>query len=109
MDTEREEHYLKWAMDNPDVICSEVPTEIFETASYSGDEPTKFLTDFFATGHTQWLAQKHGRRMQFSKDRINAAVIVLWIRACRLQTSHILGRRDPNWDKQLFSDEGLYD
>ena len=108
MDREKEQAYLQLAQDNPNMICSEVPLEVLEEAAYTGDEPLEFVRDFLATGHTQWIAEKHGRRVQLSKNRINNAVIVLWIRASRLYTSHLLDRPDDNWNKPVFSDEGLY-
>ena len=104
-----EKHYLQMALNHPDMLCSEAPIEVLEAAAASGEEPTEFLKDLFATGHSQWLSQKYGRRVQLGKDRTNTAIIVLWLRACRLCTSHILGRPDANWDKPFFSDEGLYD
>ena len=96
------------ALNRPDVLCSEVPTELLEAAS-SVDEPTRFLENFFATGHAQWLAKKHGRRVRLGKDQLNNAILVLWLRSCHLQTSHILGLPHPDLDKPFFSDEGLYE
>ena len=106
MDPHQEEEYLQLAMNNADLLCSEAPLEILEACS-SEAEPTQFLEEFFATGHTQWILQEYGRRLP--KDRVNNAIIVLWNRACRLHTSVITGERDPDWGKPFFSDEGLYD
>jgi hypothetical protein len=107
MDLMMENHYLQMARDHPDMLCSEAPIEVLEEAS-SVDEPTKFLENFFAAGYTQWLSQKYGRRVQFPKERIDNAIVVLWLRACRLHTSRILGRPNADEDKVFFSDEGLY-
>ena len=106
MDPAQEEQYLKLAMDYPELLCSEAPPEILEACS-SEAEPTSFLEEFFATGYTQWTFQEYGRRLP--KERVNNAIIVLWNRACRLNTSIIMGLPDPDWDKPFFSDEGLYD
>ena len=108
MDPAREEYYLRMALNGPDVLCSEVPIELLE-ASSSVDEPTRFLENFFATGHTQWLAKKHGRRVQLGKDQLNNAILVLWLRACHLHTSHILHLSHPDLYRPFFSDEGLYE
>ena len=108
MDPAWEEYYLQVAMNRPDILCSEVPVELLEATS-SVDEPTRFLEHFFATGHTQWLAKVQGRRVRLEKDRLNNAIVVLWLRACHLHTSHILGLSHPDLDKPFFSDEGLYE
>ena len=89
------------------MLCSEAPLEVLEAAS-SVDEPTEFLENFFATGHTQWLSQKYGQRVQVAKDRINNAIVVLWLRASRLHTSRMLGRPEEDWGKPFFTDESLY-
>jgi hypothetical protein len=109
IEPQQEEHYIQMASDNPSMLCSEAPVEILEAASYAGDEPTPFLTSFFTAGHTQWLAQRYGQRVSaFEEERIERAVILLWIRACELYTSRVYGRPDLEWDKPFFSDEGLY-
>ena len=82
--------------------------ELLEESSSYG-EPTEFLEEFFRTGHTQWLGQKHGPDVQFGRDRVNNAIMVLWLRASRMHTNHILGRPNSGPDRPFFSDEGLYD
>lgn len=106
MDRAKEADYIKFALENPGLLCSEVPLEILEACSADA-EPTPFLEEFFGTGYSQWVYQKHGRRLP--QDRINNAIIVLWNRACRLHTNIITGGRDPDWDRPFFSDEGLYE
>jgi hypothetical protein len=109
MDTAKEEFYITMASENPNMRCSEAPVEILEAASYAGDEPTPFLTSFFTTGHSQWLARRYGHPASaFDEERIERAVLLLWVRACELYTSHLCGRPDSNWDQPFFSDEGLY-
>ena len=88
-------------------MCSEVPSELLEAAS-SDAEPTKFLEEFFAVGYTGWLAHKHGRRIHPPQDLVDRAVIVLWLRACLLNTGRLLGRTDDDQTTPFFSDEGLY-
>jgi hypothetical protein len=105
MDPAKEEEYLQLAANNPDMLCSEAPPEVLEICS-SEIEPTSFLEEFFAAGYSQWVMQTYGRRLP--QERINNAIIVLWLRACRLHTSILLGDRDPDWDKPFFSDVGLY-
>ena len=78
-------------------------------AASSVHEPTEFLENFFAAGYTQWLCQKYGRRVPITKEKINNAIVVLWLRSCRLHTSHMLGRPEEDWDKPFFTDESLYD
>lgn len=109
MDSAREEFFIQLAGKSPDMLCREAPMEVLEAASYAGDEPTPFLTSFFTAGHTQWLAQRYGHDASaFEKERIERAVILLWIRACELYTSRLYGLPDPNGDQPFFSDEGLY-
>ena len=107
MDPAMEEQFLRLASDNPGMLCSDAPVEILEAAA-SEAEPTKFLEEFFAEGHNGWLAKKHGRRLHLPQERIDRAVIVLWLRACLLNTSRLLGRTDPESENLFFSDEGLY-
>jgi hypothetical protein len=109
MNPDQEEVFIRAALDNPNMLCSEAPVEILKESSFAGDEPTRFLMDFFAAGHTQWLAQTYGQpAAAFQKDRVDRAALVLWIRACDLYTSHQYHRPDPNWVQPFFSDEGLY-
>ena len=102
-----EQHYIQLAAENPNMRCSEAPEEILE-ASAADSEPTRFLEEFFAAGYTQWCKENHGSRMAPTKLQVNNAIIVLWLRACRLRTSLLVGVPDPDWDKPFFSDEGLY-
>jgi hypothetical protein len=102
-----EHHYIQLAEENPNMRCSEVPVEILE-ASSADSEPTRFLEEFFATGYTQCCKENHRSPMAPSKLQVNNAIIVLWLRACRLRTSLLVGIPDPDWDKPFFSDEGLY-
>ena len=107
MDPAMEEHFLTLATENPGMMCSEAPVEILE-ASASDAEPTKFLEDFFATGYHGWLALKFGRRIHPPQERVDRAIIVLWLRACLLNTGRILKREETRPDEPFFSDEGLY-
>lgn len=107
MDSAMEEHFLKLAAENPGMMCSEAPVEILE-ASAADVEPTKFLEDFFAAGYHGWLALKFGRSIHPPKERIDRAIIVLWLRACLLNTDRILERETPDPDQPFFSDDGLY-
>ena len=97
------------ARDHPTILCSEVPIELLEACALVSEEPTEFLRELFATGYTQWISQKHGSGVRSTKEHINSGIMVLWLRACRLHTSHVLRRPDAAWDKPFFSDEGLYE
>ena len=103
-----DEENIQLAMNNPTMLCSEAPLEVLEAATM-GEEPTRLLREFFATGHLQWLAQHHGRKVRLGKEQLNNAIVVLWLRACRIHTCRLLGRTDEDWDKPFFSDEGLYE
>ncbi len=100
-----EAHYLQSAVNNPHLLCSEAPIEILEACSAEA-EPTRFLEDYFAAGYNQLVLEKYGRRLP--EQQVNNAIIVLWLRACRLRTSLLLGNQDPDSCKPFFSDEGLY-
>ena len=104
-----EQSYIQLAMERPGMLCSAAPPEILQAASFAGEEPTEFLKTFFAAGYTQWVCQTQGIRIDFDQERIARAVILLWIRACRLYTSREYNRPDADWEKAFFSDEGLYD
>ncbi|PKB63501.1 MAG: hypothetical protein BZY80_06975 [SAR202 cluster bacterium Io17-Chloro-G2] len=107
MDPAMEEHFLKFAAENPGMMCSEAPVEILE-ASAADAEPTKFLEDYFSAGYHGWLALKFGRSIHPPQDRVDRAIIVLWLRACLLNTGRILGRQESEPDQPFFSDDGLY-
>ena len=81
--------------------------EVLEAAASEG-EPTKFMEEYFAGGHSQWLAEKHGRSIHLPKDRMDRAILVLWLRACLLNTDRLLGQNMRDADVPFFSDEGLY-
>ncbi len=108
MDPTLGEQCLQMAQERPNILCSEVPLEVLEACALEAEEPTHFLQDLFRSGHTQWLSHNHGQNVRISKDRMNNAIMVLWLRACHLYASHILGRPDPAWERPFFSDEGLY-
>ena len=105
MDPATEGEYLRLAASNATMLCSEAPRAILEACS-AEIEPTRFLEEFFAAGYSQWVLETYGRRLP--QERINNAIIVLYLRACRLHTSLLLGTPDPDWDQPFFSDVGLY-
>ena len=107
MDSAMEEYFLQFAADNPEILCSEAPSEILETAAVEA-EPTPFFEEFFAIGYSGWLAKKHGRRIRFPQERINAAILVLWYRAILLNTDRLLGTHEVDDSQPFFSDEGLH-
>lgn len=109
MDPESEQRYIEMATENPTMLCSEVPLEILQAASYAGDEPTGFLRTLLAAGYSCWVSETHGTRIHLAKEQVDVAVLVLWVRACGLYTSKMTGQPDDDWDKPFFSDEGLYD
>ena len=108
MDLAKQDHYLQLAEDTPQMLCSEVPAEVLDETSYDDVEPSDFFKDFLRAGYTQWHLQKYGRAPR-GREQVTNAIIVLWVRACRLHINQVLGRPDPDWDKIFFSDEGLYD
>ncbi|MCI0789834.1 MAG: hypothetical protein J4N88_09675, partial [Chloroflexi bacterium] len=62
MDREARAGFLKMALEQPEMTCADTPIEILEAASAEA-EPTPFMEEYFATGHAEWLALKHGRRI----------------------------------------------
>ncbi|PKB83899.1 MAG: hypothetical protein BZY88_01325 [SAR202 cluster bacterium Io17-Chloro-G9] len=107
MDPSLEENFLRLAAENPGITCAEAPAEILE-ASAADAEPTKFLEEYFAKGYSGWLSLKFGRQIHPPQDRIDRAIIVLWLRACLLNTDRILNRNYEDPDQPFFSDDGLY-
>ena len=94
-------------MEQPAILCSEVPTELLEASTYDDVEPSPYFRGFLEAGHTRWRLETYGP-VPFSKAQMANAVMVLWVRARRLYSSHVLVRDDADWDKPFFSDEGLY-
>lgn len=109
MDLEREEFFTQMAAGHPNLLCSEVPDELLEAASYAGDEPDRFLRSLFTTGYTQWLRHNLSPRLRLPREQIDRGIIVLGVRACNLNTSRLSGRPDDNWHKPFFWDEELAD
>lgn len=107
MEREREQHYLRMAAEQPGILCSEAPAEILELCA-SEVEPTAFLEEYFAAGHSGWLALKHGRRLNLPKLLLDRAIIVLYRRACLLNTDRLLGQPLRDGSAPFFSDEDLY-
>ena len=107
MDAETEQTYLQMALDSPNITCSEAPPEILEAAASEVD-PTIFMEEYFAAGHAAWLATKHGRAVHLPKVMVDRAIIVLWHRACVLNTDRLLGQEMQDFDRPFFCDEGLY-
>jgi len=107
MSRETEARFLKMAMEQPDITCGDAPDEILVAASAEA-EPTPFMEEYFATGYTEWLAIKHGRRINLPQNITNRAILVLWNRAGLLNTDRLLGQSSADADKPFFSDEGLY-
>ncbi len=106
---EDEARYIRLAYDNPNMLCSEAPPEILRDSSFSGEEPTSFILDFFSTGYNQWHLKARGFRLDFDPERVTRGAIVLWHRACDLYTCLEYDRPNDDWEKEFFSDEGLYD
>ena len=107
MDRETEARFLKMAIEQPDITCADAPAEILEAASAEA-EPTPFMEEYFATGYAEWLAVKHGRRINLPQNMTDRAILVLWNRAGLLHTDRLLGQESPDAAKPFFDDEGLY-
>ena len=95
------------AEEQPEMTCADTPVQILEAASAEA-EPTPFMEEYFAVGHSAWLAVKHGRRISLPQNLMDRAIIVLWNRAGLLNTDRLLGQPSPDAEKPFFSDEGLY-
>ncbi len=107
MEPATERRYIQMARDRPGLLCSEVPLDLLLETVSDENEPSDFIQEFLETGHTQWRISKFGR-LGRGEQQVKDAVVVLWVRAMRLNSSHLLGRSDPDWDKPFFSDEDLY-
>ena len=99
--------YMTIAREQPNILCSDVPANLLEAASWDGEEPSPFFVEFFTTGYLEWLAGETGQRMRLPREILDQVVLGLWSRACYLNTSRLLGTANADWDKQLFSDEGI--
>ncbi len=107
LNPDNQAQYMDIAREQPNIICSEVPPALLEAASWDGEEPSPFFVEFFATGYQEWLAGETGQRIRLPQEILDQVVLGLWTRACYLHTSRLLGKANPDWDKQLFSDEGI--
>lgn len=107
MEPDREQHFLCMAAEQPGILCSEVPEEILEACAVEV-EPTDFLETYFAAGHNAWLALKHGRRINKPQVLLEQAILVLYRRACLLNTDRMMGQANIDASQPFFSDEGLY-
>ena len=107
MSHETEACFLKMAVEQPEMTCAQVPDLIVEFAA-AEVEPTPFMEEYFATGHAEWLAVKHGRRINLPQNLMARAILVLWNRAGLIQTARLLGQQIPDANKPFFDDDGLY-
>ena len=107
LNPDNQRDYLAMAREQPNILCSQVPRQLLEAASWDGEEPSPFLVDLLSTGYVEWLAEETGQRMRLPKEILDQVVLALWNRACHLHTSLLLGSDHPDWDKPFFSDEGI--
>ena len=107
MEPDREQHFLLMATEQPDVLCADAPAEILEACAVEV-EPTDFLEEYFAAGHSAWLALKHGRRINKPQVLLDQAILVLYRRACLLNTDRLMGQTSADAGQPFFSDEDLY-
>lgn len=97
---DQEPDYIRIAEESPGMLCREAPPEILEACALD-NEPTPFLEQFFEAGIRAHARMAHGRELP--QMFVNNAILVLWLRACRLYTNGLLGVADPDLDKQFFS------
>ena len=107
MDPDREQHFLRMAAEQPDILCADAPDEILEACAVEV-EPTDFLEQYFAAGHSAWLAHKHGRTINKPQILVDQAILVLYRRACLLNTARLMGQTSEYANQPFFSDEDLY-
>ena len=107
MEPDREQFFLRLAVEQPDILCADAPDEILEACGVE-IEPTDFLEQYFAAGHSAWLARKHGRSINKPQILVNQAILVLYRRACLIHTARLTGQAVPDADRPFFSDEELY-
>ena len=97
---EQEAGYIRLAEESPAMLCREAPPEILEACALD-NEPTPFLEQFFEAGIRAHARMSHGRELP--QLYVNNAILVLWLRACRLYTNGLLGVADPDLEKDFFS------
>ena len=107
MEPDREQHFLRMALEQPDILCVDAPDEILEACAVEV-EPTDFLEQYFAAGHSAWLAHKHGRSINKPQILVDQAILVLYRRACLLNTARLMGQTSEYANQPFFSDEDLY-
>ena len=107
MEPDREQHFLRMAAEQPDVLCADAPDEILEACAVEV-EPTDFLEQYFAAGHSAWLAHRHGRSINKPQILVDQAILVLYRRACLLNTARLMGQASEYANQPFFSDEDLY-
>ena len=107
MEPDREQYFLRIAAEQPDILCADAPDEILEACAVEV-EPTDFLEEYFAAGHSAWLAHKHGRRINKPQILVDQAILVLYRRACLLNTARLMGQASEYAEQPFFSDEDLY-
>jgi hypothetical protein len=97
---DQEPEYIRLAEESPAILCRHVPGEILEACALD-NEPTPFLERYFEAGIRSYARQQHGRELP--QMYVNNAILVLWLRACRLYTNGLLGIADPDLDQEFFS------
>ena len=97
---QQEPDYIHLAETTPDLLCRDAPPEILEACALD-NEPTPFLERFFEAGIRAHARRQHGRELP--QMYVNNAILVLWLRACRLYTNRLLNTPDPDLNQQFFS------
>lgn len=96
----QEPEYIVMAEESAGMLCKDAPPEILEACALD-NEPTPFLEQYFEAGIRAHARKEHGRELP--QMYVNNAILVLWLRACRLYTNGLLGAADPDLDKEFFS------
>ena len=99
---DQESDYIQLAEQSPEMLCSDAPPEILEACALD-NEPTPFLERFFEAGIRAHARNQHGRELP--QMYVNNAILVLWLRACRIYTNGLLGIPDPDDSRMFFSSE----
>ncbi|GIT44788.1 MAG: hypothetical protein Ct9H300mP11_27240 [Chloroflexota bacterium] len=96
---EEERKYIQLALNQSEMLCSEAPLEILEAWPRKLNQPSLWKI-FLPRDIPNGPLENRGHRLP--QEIINNAILVLWLRACRLHTSILLEEKDPDWKKPFF-------
>ena len=74
LNAHNQNEYMAIAMEQPNILCSDMPPTLLEAASWDGEEPSPFFVEFLSAGYQEWLAGETGQRVRLPREILDQIV-----------------------------------